>query len=65
VPEGVVAKRKKDGTKLIFSGVQRKLKALLAQNGLGEKLKDVKILFDIDSALQEARLGQNIYSFKH
>jgi len=54
--EDVVAKTKKDGTKLIFSGVQPRLKSFLTQNGMKTKLADVKILPDIDSALHEAEL---------
>ena len=52
----VITKTKKDGTKLIFSGVQPQLKSFLTQNGMVKKLKDVKILPDIDSALREASL---------
>ena len=54
--EDVIAKTKKDGTKLIFSGVQPRLKSYLNQNGMGKKLAGVSILPDIDSALQEANL---------
>lgn len=54
--EDVITKTKKDGTKLIFSGVQPQLKSFLTQNGMVKKLKDVKILPDIDSALREASL---------
>jgi SulP family sulfate permease len=54
--EDVIAKTKKDGTKLIFSGVQPRLKSYLIQKGMSKKLKGVSIMPDIDSALNEANL---------
>jgi SulP family sulfate permease len=52
----VIAKTKKDGTKLIFSGVQPRLKSYLIQKGMSKKLAGVSIMPDIDSALHEANL---------
>ncbi len=53
--EDVVDKTKRDGTKLIFSGVGKELHSFLFANGLREKLTGVPMLPDIDSALAEAR----------
>jgi sulfate permease, SulP family len=52
----VITKTKKDGTKLIFSGVQSQLESYLTRNGMAKKLVNVEILPDIDSALHQARL---------
>jgi MFS superfamily sulfate permease-like transporter len=54
--EDLVSKTKRDGTKLIFSGVRPQLNSILTQNGRRAKLADVKIVPDIDSALREASL---------
>ena len=53
--EDIVDKVKRDGTRLILSGVSQQLQNLLYQNGLGKKLVDVTISPDIDSSLAEAR----------
>jgi SulP family sulfate permease len=53
--EDIVDKVKRDGTRLILSGVSQQLKNLLYQNGLRKKLVDVAIFPDIDSSLAEAR----------
>jgi SulP family sulfate permease len=53
--EDIIDKVKRDGTKLILSGVSQQLQTLLFQNGLGKKLADVSVFPDIDSSLAEAR----------
>ena len=53
--EDIVDKVKRDGTRLILSGVTPQLHKLLKQNGFRQKLEDVYIFPDIDSALEEAK----------
>jgi len=53
--EDIIDKVKRDGTRLILSGVTPQLHKLLTQNGLGQKLEDVHIFADIDTALKEAK----------
>lgn len=49
-----MSKTRRDGIKLIFSGVRLQLHSLLTQKGVAGKLAGVSILPDIDSALREA-----------
>ncbi len=53
--EDIVDKVKRDGTRLILSGVTPQLYGLLHKNGLRKKLQGVGLFPDIDSALDEAR----------
>jgi len=53
--EDIIDKVKRDGTRLILSGVSQSLTSMLTGNGLRHKLKDVGIFPDIDSALAEAK----------
>lgn len=53
--EDIVDKVKRDGTRLILSGVTPQLYGLLHKNGLRKKLQGVGLYPDIDSALDEAR----------
>jgi SulP family sulfate permease len=52
--EDIIDKVKRDGTRLILSGVTPQLHKLLHKNGLRKKLQDVGIFPDIDAALDEA-----------
>lgn len=51
----IIDKVKRDNTKLILSGVSPQLYKLLNQNGLKQKLLDVGVFPDIDTALDEAK----------
>jgi len=53
--EEIIVKVKRDSTRLILSGVSPQLQKMLNQNGLQQKLRDVGIFPDIDTALEEAR----------
>jgi len=53
--EDIVDKVKRDGTRLIFSGVSPQLQKLFNRNGLRQKFHDVGVFPDIDTALDEAR----------
>ncbi len=53
--EDIVDKVKRDGTRLIFSGVSPQLQKLFNRNGLRQKFHDVDVFPDIDTALDEAR----------
>jgi len=53
--EDIVDKVKRDGTRLILSGVSPQLQKLFNRNGMQQKFQDVGVFPDIDSALEEAR----------
>jgi SulP family sulfate permease len=53
--EDIVDKVKRDGTRLILSGVSPQLQKLFNRNGLRQKFHDVGVFPDIDTALDEAR----------
>ncbi|TFG90384.1 MAG: sodium-independent anion transporter, partial [Candidatus Atribacteria bacterium] len=53
--EDIIDKVKRDGTRLILSGVSPQLEKLINKNGLKQKLKDVGVFPDIDTALDEAK----------
>ena len=53
--EDIVDKVKRDGTRLILSGVSPQLQKLFNRNGLRQKFYEVGVFPDIDSALDEAR----------
>jgi SulP family sulfate permease len=52
--EDIIDKVKRDSTRLILSGVSPQLHRLLDQNGMKQKLQDVGVFPDIDTALHEA-----------
>jgi anti-anti-sigma regulatory factor len=53
--EDIIDKVKRDGTRLILSGVSPQLEKLINKNGLKQKLNDVGVFPDIDTALDEAK----------